>query len=274
LDELNPIEELAQKKVASEKKGGIQSVDRALTILEIIASSTGEISLNEICARAGLNVSTAHHIVKTLVARNYVAPGSGRGVYSLGSQVLTLAGAVNWQSNLTGRAQPLLDHLNVTTGEAVHLAVLEGVDLVTLVKREARHALRVDAGSIGKTGACHATATGKAILAWLPEEDAVRVLDARGMRAFTDKTITDRSVLLEELSRVRENGFAVDSEEFQQHVVCVGAPILDQNGSVIGSISVSTPTVRASEDHLDLVRKEVVAATASLSGRAPEAAKN
>ncbi len=274
MDELNQNRDETLNRLAPEKKTGIQSVDRALTILEIIAASTGEISLNDICARARLNVSTGHHLVKTLVSRNYVAPGSGRGTYSLGSQVLTLAGAVNWQSNLSGRAQPLLDHLNATTGEAVHLAVLEGVDLVTLIKREARHALRVDAGSIGKTGACHATATGKAILAWLPEDEALKVLEARGMRAFTEKTITDRDRLLQELHQVRTDGFAVDNEEFQQHVVCVGAPILDQNGSVIGSISVSTPTVRANDEHLALVRREVMAATGKLSGRAPETAKN
>lgn len=274
MENINSQQEAENRHAVPEKKIGIQSVDRALSILEAIASSSNEISLNDICEKTNLNVSTCHHILKTLSKRNYVVPGSVRGTYSLGSQVLTLAGAVNWQSNLTRRAQPLLDHLNKTTGEAVHLAVLEGVDLVTLVKREALHALRVDAGSIGKSGACHATATGKAILAWLPEGDVARVLDAQGLRPFTSKTITDRDALLSELENVRREGIAVDNEEFQQHVVCVGAPILDQNGSVIGSISVSTPTVRADEKHLSLVRREVLAATANLSGRSPEAMKN
>lgn len=261
-------------QVQREKKFSVQSVDRALSILEIIAASDGNINLKTICNKAELNVSTCHHLLKTLVSRNYVALGASRGTYSIGSQVLVLAGAVNWHSNLSRRAQPLLDHLNKVTGEAVHLAILEGVDLVTLVKREALHALRVDAGSVGKSGACHATATGKAILAWLPSDGVTRVLDARGLRVFTEKTITDREVLLDELKQVRAQGYAMDDEEFQPHVVCVGAPVFDQNGTVIGSISVSTPTVRANDQHLALVRREVIAATANLSGRAVATVSN
>jgi IclR family acetate operon transcriptional repressor len=214
---------------------------------------------------SGLNVSTCHHILATLISRNYVVQGSSRGTYALGPQILTLSSAVNWQSNLPRRAEPFLDHLNRVTGEAVHLAALQGGDLVTLVKREALHALRVDVGSIGKSAACHATATGKSILAWLPEEEVMRILTNQGLRAFTPNTITKPKALLEELRIVRENGYSTDREEFQAYVICIGAPILDHNGGVVGAISVSTPTVRANETHLDLVRREVIAATRELS---------
>lgn len=263
------VKELSAKKAQPNvrRADGIQSVDRALTILEIIAASGGNVPLAEIAESADLNSSTCHHILKTLVSRQYVAAGSTRGTYSLSSQILLLAGSVNWNAGLAQRAQPLIDHLNNVTGEAVHLAMLEGTDLVTVVKREALHAVRVDAGSIGKSGACHATATGKAILAWLSDDEVTRILDARGLQRFTPKTITDRAVLFEDLKAIKQNGYSVDDEEFQPHVRCIGAPVFDHNGAVIGSISVSTPVFRASDEHMALVRREVTAATSQLSGR-------
>jgi len=136
------------------KSGGIQSVTRALTIMEVLAENSGELSLNGICEETGLNVSTCHHLLKTLAQKNYVIP-SRRGTYALGSQILVLAGAVNRELDLPRRAGPMLDNLNQDTGEAVHLAVMQNDELVTLLKREARHALRVDTGTTGKSKASH-----------------------------------------------------------------------------------------------------------------------
>jgi IclR family acetate operon transcriptional repressor len=146
----------------------------------------------------------------------------------------------------------------------VHLAALQGDAVITLAVREARHAVRVDAGRIGKMEAPHATSLGKAILAWLPEDEMRRIL-AHGMKRFTDKTITEFPALIESLRIVRRNGYALDREEFLPGVICVGAAIRDQAGTVIGAISVSTPAMRASDDHIALMRDEIVAATRALS---------
>ena len=132
----------------------------------------------------------------------------------------------------------------------MHLAVLQGDAMMTLAKREARHAVRVDTGTLGKTDAPHATATGKAMLAWLPEDEMRRML-AHGMARFTPNTITELPALIEELRHVRRNGYAIDDEEYQPGVICVGAAIRDHNGAVVGAISASTPTMRATDEHLD-----------------------
>ncbi len=123
----------------------------------------------------------------------------------------------------------------------MHLAALQGDAVVTLAVREARHAVRVDTGKIGRMEAPHATSVGKAIMAWLPEDEIHRILTG-GMKRFTDKTITEFPALIESLRVVRRNGYAIDREEFLPGVICVGAAIRDQAGTVIGAISASTPS--------------------------------
>ena len=161
------------------------------------------------------------------------------------------------------------------TGETVHLAALQGDNVVTLAVREATHAVRVGTARTGKVEAPHATSVGKAILAWLPEDEMKRILGG-GMKRYTEKTITDFPALLELLRAVRRNGVAIDREEFLPGVICVGAAIRDQAGTVIGAISASTPTMRASDEHVALMRDEINAATRALSAEfgAPAAQAN
>src|SRR5689334_17981760 len=165
----------------------IQSVDRALYLLETIAEAGGEATLTDLATRTGLNISTCHHLLATLIKRGFAAKVPGRRLYALGARILYLGHAC-LQVDLPRRAQPYLEAINRATGETVHLAALQGDSVVTLAVREARHAVRVDTGRIGKLDAPHATSVGKAILAWLPEDEMRRIL-AHGMKRFTDKTI-------------------------------------------------------------------------------------
>jgi IclR family acetate operon transcriptional repressor len=248
---------------ANGDRHSIQSVDRALFLLETIAEAGGEATLTDLATRTGLNISTCHHLLATLIQRGFAAKVPGRRLYALGARILYLGHAC-LQVDLPRRAQPYLEAINNATGETVHLAALQGDSVVTLAVREARHAVRVDTGRIGKVEAPYATSVGKAILAWLPEDEIRRFL-AGGMKRYTDKTITEFPALLESLRIVRRNGYAIDREEFLPGVICVGAAIRDQAGTVIGAISASTPTMRASEEHISLMRDEINAATRALS---------
>jgi len=136
--------------------------------------------------------------------------------------------------------------------------------MVTVAVREARHAVRVDTGKLGKLEGVHATAVGKAILAWLPENEVRRMIGTN-LKRFTDSTITDFSDFLEELRGVRRNGYAVCREEYLPGVYCVGAAIRDQAGGVIGAITASMPSMRADEKHIASICKEITAATRGLS---------
>lgn len=241
----------------------IQSVDRALYLLETIAEAGGEATLTDLANRTGLNISTCHHLLATLIKRGFATKVTGRRLYALGARIMYLSHAC-LQVDLPRRAQPYLEAINQATGETVHLAALQGDAVVTLAVREARHAVRVDTGRIGKVEAPHATSVGKAILAWLPEDEMRRIL-SHGMKRFTEHTITEFPALLESLRVVRRNGYAVDREEHLPGVFCVGAAIRDQAGTVIGAISASTPAMRATDDHIALMRDEITAATRALS---------
>lgn len=241
----------------------IQSVDRALYLLETIAEAGGEATLTDLANRTGLNISTCHHLLATLIKRGFATKVTGRRLYALGARIMYLSHAC-LQVDLPRRAQPYLEAINQATGETVHLAALQGDSVVTLAVREARHAVRVETGKIGKLEAPHATSMGKAILAWLPEDEISRIL-APGMKRCTEHTITELPEFLEDLRHVRRNGYALDHEESLPGVICVGAAIRDQAGTVIGGISASTPTMRATEEHIALMRDEITAATRALS---------
>ena len=245
------------------ERHSIQSVDRALFLLETIAEAGGEATLTDLSVRTGLNISTCHHLLATLIQRGFAAKVPGRRLYALGARILYLGHAC-LQVDLPRRAQPFLEAINAATGETVHLAALQGDQVVTVARREARHAVRVDSGRIGKVDAPHATSLGKAIMAWLPEDEMKRLV-AHGMKRFTENTITEFPALIEDLRHVRRNGYAIDREEILPGVICIGAAVRDQAGTVIGAISASTPTMRATEEHLGLMRKEIVAAARAMS---------
>jgi IclR family transcriptional regulator, acetate operon repressor len=246
-------------------RGGIQALDRAFLILDIIAEVGGEAKLTEIAAAAGLHVSTCHHLISTLCNWGYVARGNASRSYVLGPRILHLSTACLRQVDLPRRALGYIDRLNDQTREAVQLAIMQDTSLVDILRREARHAVRVDAGLGGKMNAAHATATGKAILAWLPPTELERIVADKGMTAFTPSTITSLDALKEELRLTRRNGYAIDREEFQPGVICIGAAIRDHAGAVVGSISVSSPVFRATAEHLEQIRIHLLAATDELS---------
>lgn len=246
-------------------KGGIQALDRAFLILDIIADAGGEAKLTEIATAAGLNISTCHHLISTLYNWGYVARGVGSRTYVLGSRILHLSAACLRQVDLPRRAQNYVDRLNDETREAVQLAIMQGTNLVNVLRRDSRHAVRVDSGLAGKSNAAHATATGKAILAWLPPTEVDRIIADKGLTAFTPNTIVDIDKLKEELRLTRRNGFAIDREEFQPGVICIGAAVRDHAGAVVGSISVSSPIFRATPEYIDQIRVHLIAATDELS---------
>ncbi len=245
--------------------GGIQALDRAFLILDVIADAGGEAKLTEIANIAGLNISTCHHLISTLHNWGYVARGPNSRSYVLGSRILHLSAACLRQVDLPRRAQSFVDRLNDQTREAVHLAIMQDTNLVNVLRRDARHAVRVDAGLGGNSNAAHATATGKAILAWLPPTELDRIVADKGLTAFTPHTITDIDRLKEELRLTRRNGFAMDREEFQLGVVCIGAAIRDHAGAVVGSIGVYSPVFRAAAEYIDQIRAHLIAAVDELS---------
>ncbi len=224
--------------------------------------------LNEIAKVAEINLSTCHHLVKTLVKRGYVVYGGRSGGYSLSSRLETISRQSSRDYNLAEFVRANLQELNLNLREAVQMAVLRGPRLSRTYS-----CLRISRLSwiweYTKLHTVHASAPGKAILAWLPEAELARVVADNGLTAFTDKTITSLGNLIEELRLVRRSGFAMDDGEFRTDLVGYGAVVRDKSGAVVCSIGATIPRKRASDEYRKHIARTVVECARDLSGRMP-----
>lgn len=244
----------------------IQSVERALTILQILAAAREPMMLSDLAGKARINVSTCHHIVATLVGRGFVLhAGRNRG-YMLSSKLRELTEMGARELDLSEFVRPALTALAEQLAEGVQMAVLRDNALMTQL-RVGSSSCVAEPDELRKMSALHATATGKAILAWLPETEMARVISANGLNGYTDRTITTLSGLIEELRHVRRSGFAIDNEELDRGVVCVGAAVRDEKGAVIASISATFAAHKNSDAYRNHVIRHVKDCARTLSDR-------
>lgn len=247
----------------------IQSVVRALDILEVLAGERDGLVLSELSGRVGLNSSTCHHLISTLVARGYVLHlGRSRG-YALGAKVHELVDLAAGESDPSELLKDDLRLLGSQIGHGVQLAVLAETALLTKLRVPApdQDAAAMEPDELTKMHALHATATGKAILAWLPEIELVRVISANGLTQYTGKTLTTLSGLIEELRLVRRRGYSIDDEELKDGVVCIGAALRDSGGAIVGSISMTAPSDKMTNEYRAEIAKKMISAALEFSKR-------
>ncbi|NUS08058.1 MAG: IclR family transcriptional regulator [Nonomuraea sp.] len=217
----------------------VQSVERALDVLEALAEHGGEAGLSEIAARTGLPYGTIHRLLQTLLARGYVRQESDRR-YALGGGLVRLGGIA--ESMVGVWAQPYLAKMVELSGETANLAVLEGDFVVYVAQVPSPRRLRMFA-EVGRRVLPHSTAVGKALLAGRPAAEAVAVFERTGMPRRTPNTITDVGDMLTELGRVRDRGYAMDLGEEELGVHCLAVPVQDGD-RVVAAMSVSGPAER------------------------------
>ncbi|MFQ3301536.1 MAG: IclR family acetate operon transcriptional repressor [Planktomarina sp.] len=247
----------------------IQSVVRALDILEVLAKESDGLALSELSGRVGLNSSTCHHLISTLVARGYVLHlGRSRG-YALGSKVHEMVDLALGESDPSELLKDDLRLLGSQIGHGVQLAVLAETSLLTKLRFPApdRDAEALEPDELIKLRALHATATGKAIMAWLPEIELVRVISVNGLTRYTGKTLTTLSGLIENLRLVRRYGYSIDDEELKDGVVCIGAALRDSGGAIVGSISMTATSDKMTKEYRVEIAKKMVFAALEFSKR-------
>jgi IclR family acetate operon transcriptional repressor len=253
----------------------IQSVARALDIIEVLAGGRDGMTLSELSERIELNSSTCHHLISTLVARGYVEHlGRSRG-YALGRKIHDLVDLSDGEFDPDLILKNELRDLGLSLGHSVQLAVLAETSLLTRLRFNSpnlEEAL-VEPDEIIKMTALHATATGKAILAWLPEIELVRVISANGLTKYTDKTITALSELVAELRLVRRRGYSIDDEELQDGVICIGAALRDEGGAIVGAISTTAAINEMTRSYRAEVAKTMTIAGVEFSKRLRAAKK-
>ena len=247
------------------RDGGVQSVDRAISVLEILARR-GEAGVSEVAAEIDVHKSTAFRLLGALEDRGLVEQTSDRGKYRLGFALIPLAGAVSDRLDVTRQGRAVCERLAAELGETINLAVLQehwavNVDQARGPSTVATH------NWLGRLTPLHCTSSGKVLIAHLDPARRTALLAESGMEKLTPHTITTLDALEAELGKVRETGLAVAVEEYEIGLNAVAAPIHDRTGEVIAALSVSGPAYRLDPDHLDALATPVRAAASEVSRR-------
>jgi DNA-binding IclR family transcriptional regulator len=242
----------------------VQSVDRALQILELIADA-GESGVTEIGAALGVHKSTAFRLVASLEGRGLVEQTVDRGKYRLGVGILRLAAATTARLDVVQESRPFARLLAADTGETVNIAVLNNGAALYLDQITVTPAIRSN-NWVGQWIPLHATSNGKALLAGLTDEQ-VRAEVGSELAVYTPATVTDVEQLVAEIQATRERGYVVVVDELEMGLTAVAAPIRDVHGDVVATLSVSGPTFRFTGDKVQAAIERTVAAAADASRR-------
>jgi IclR family transcriptional regulator, acetate operon repressor len=244
--------------------GSVQSVDRAVRVLEILARD-GEAGVTDIAREIGVHTSTASRLVAALLGHDLVEHPNGRGKYRLGVGLLRLAGATASGLDLTTQAQPVCDALAAELDETTNVAILSGDVAVNVC--QAQGSTHVAAQNwVGQRTVLHATSSGKVLLAYLRDEELADMLEGR-LERFTPRTYTSPTELRQELRNIRDRGCGYAIEEYEEGLNAVAAPVRAHDGTVVAAISASGPAYRLSQERIPDACQAVTRAAAEVSRR-------
>ncbi|MEV6559568.1 IclR family transcriptional regulator [Nocardia sp. NPDC051756] len=246
------------------RAAAVQSVDRALLVLEIIAK-LGQAGVTEIAAELGVHKSTVSRLIAVLESRGYVEQLSDRGKYRLGFSIVRLAGSTSAQVDLVGQSQGACNALAAETGETTNIAVLDGNRIINIVEAAGTGSIALRSW-VGQSCPAHATSSGKVLLSGL-EPAALRKQVGPKLESFTGNTLTKVADLAAQLVEVRENGWASVREELEIGLNAVAAPVFDSNGVIVAALSVSGPAYRLAPDRFAPTAALAIASAADISHR-------
>lgn len=204
----------------------IRVLERVFALLDVISTGDYELSLVEIAEKLGLHKSSTHRLLMMLERFQYVSKNSVTGKYSLGGKLIDLGMKAVSKLDLYQIARPYLERLVRETGETAHAGVLREGEIISVVNVQSAQTLRLPS-TVGHRTPVHCSSLGKSILAFLPEPEMENILQDRGLKVYTRRTISKLPSFKKELQKIRERGYAVDNEEFEEGLRCVGAPIRD-----------------------------------------------
>jgi len=232
--------------------GQVQSLTRALAILETLAETTDGMTLSDVAQVVGLAPSTAHRLLTTLESRRFVRFLAPDGLWQVGVQSFVVGQAFRRSRDVIALARPQMRQLMEATGETANLYIEEGGEAVCMAQVESRQMMRAIARPGGRVK-LHCSGAGKAMLAHLPADEVAKILQAHGLPRTTDKTLDTPQRLKVDLERIRVLGFAIDDEEHAVGLRCVASTVLDEEGQPLAALSVSGPTARIDEAAMSLI---------------------
>ncbi|HXW51387.1 MAG TPA: IclR family transcriptional regulator [Candidatus Acidoferrales bacterium] len=251
---------------ARRERGGVQSVERTLDILESLVELGSEVGLVEISQAVSLPLATVHRLLGTLIQRGYVKQNRQNRKYSLGFRALQMGSDMRQRFSLRLEARPFLQRLMQSCGESANLAVLDDGEVVYIDQAQSSRILRMFT-QIGNRLPAHSTGSGKVMLAFAPPDVVEGILRRYGLSERTGHTIVDLDEFRRELERIRRKGYALDDQEHEEGVRCIAVPVRDESGQVVASLSISGPVTRLNDSQVDEIIPEVVDCGNKLSGR-------
>ncbi len=235
----------------------VQSVDRALSILEVLSDYKEGLGITDISNKIHIHKSTVHRILATLIYKGYVIQDQKTNKYMITLKLFELGNKKVKDMNLLAVSKPYTEELMKKVNEVVHLVVRENNEIVYVDKVEADNTIRM-ASTIGRRSPLYSTSVGKAILAQLSDEEVEKIWNSSKIEKLTEFTITDLEEMKKELNIIRKKGYAVDNEENEIGVRCIGAPVFNIFGEIEGAISISAPTFRVTEEKVGEFAEQVV----------------
>jgi DNA-binding IclR family transcriptional regulator len=254
------------------ERSQVVSVERALTILELLAEHRQGMSASDLSRRARIPKSTMSYLLRTLVSRGYVHRDAESGIHELGLRLLSVGGLAMQGMELREAALPHLRFIVNRTGLDAHLAILDHGDAVYIERVEGPGFIKM-ATWVGRRMVPHVTAVGKALICRLSREEVEDLFKHHPLKPATSKTITSLSRLLADLSETRQRGYAIDDEEHEARVRCVAAPVLTASGDVIAAMGVSGTAGQIRDELIpkvgSVVRSAALKLTSQLGVRSP-----
>lgn len=244
----------------------VQTLERSLDILEVLAQAEEPLGVTEIGSRINLHKSTVHRIIGTLCYRGYVEKEKDTDRYRLGLKIMELGISCVNDLEIRAVAEPYLAEVVKRFDETVHLVLFDDAEIVYIDKKESSQVIGMRS-HVGKRAPMHCTAVGKAILAFLPQEEILQIIKAKGLPKFTQKTIITTENLFKELEIIKQTKIGHDDEENEVGIICLGTPVFHYSGRVIGGVSVSGPATRMLEKGLDAIGDELRWAGKEISRR-------
>jgi DNA-binding IclR family transcriptional regulator len=250
-----------------EAKSSIQVIARMMKLLEVLARHAEPVSLKTLAQASGLHPSTTHRILGALV-HDRMVERFDQGNYRLGIRLLELGNLVKGRISVREHALPHMRELHAATGEAVNLSVRRDDEIVYVERTSSGRALMRVVNIVGARAPLHITAVGKLFLL----EDGAEGLRGYAQRTrlpqYTRNSLASVAALDKELDRIRRNGYAVDNEEAELGVRCIGAGVRDDTGTLVAGLSVSAPAERMKNAWAGLVRETAERISRAIGHRA------
>jgi DNA-binding IclR family transcriptional regulator len=243
----------------------LSSVAMAARLLKTFTEKEHEIRISELSRRLGVAKSTVHRLVTTLVSEGMLEQNPDNDKYRLGIALFGLGALVRRRMDVSNEARPYLFALREMTNETVHLAILDGTEIMYVYNLESTHAIRMRS-DIGVRKPAYCTAEGLAMLAFQPD-DIVDQVVRNGLRARTSQTITDADRLVKALDAIRQRGCAIEDEDSEIGMRCLAAPIRNDTGDVVAAVGVAGPVSRLSKKAVASFIPHVIDTAASISVR-------